>query len=37
MGRVSHQTIIIQFIIELSQTLGVDPSQCISLFLTRLN
>ncbi|CAF2670924.1 unnamed protein product [Rotaria sp. Silwood2] len=36
MEHVSHQTMIMQFILELSKSLKVDPRQCVRPFFTRI-
>jgi len=36
MEHVSHQTMIMQFILELSKSLKIDPRQCVRPFFTRL-
>ncbi|CAF0861964.1 unnamed protein product [Rotaria sordida] len=36
MEHVSHQTMIMQFILELSKSLKVDPRQCVRPFFTRM-
>ncbi|KAF6034503.1 CDC37 [Bugula neritina] len=36
MAHVSHQTIVMQFILELSKSLKVDPRACIKAFFTRI-
>ena len=35
MEHVSHQTMIMQFILELSKSLKIDPRQCVRPFFTR--
>ena len=35
MEHVSHQTMVMQFILELSKSLKVDPRQCVRPFFTR--
>ena len=36
MEHISHQTMIMQFILELSKSLKIDPRQCVRPFFTRL-
>lgn len=36
MDHVSHQTIVMQFILELAKSLKVDPRQCIRSFFSRI-
>ncbi|CAF3889099.1 unnamed protein product [Rotaria magnacalcarata] len=36
MEHVSHQTMIMQFILELSKSLKIDPRQCVRPFFTRM-
>jgi hypothetical protein len=35
MNRVAHQTIIMQYLLELSKTLEASPPQTVSVFFTR--
>lgn len=35
MEHVSHQTMIMQFILELSKSLKIDPRQCVRPFFQR--
>lgn len=35
MEHVSHQAMIMQFILELSKSLKIDPRQCVRPFFTR--
>lgn len=36
MNHVAHQCICMQYILELSKHLGVDPRACVSSFFTRI-
>jgi len=36
MEHVSHQTIVLQFILELAKTLDTDPRACVSAFFSRI-
>jgi len=36
MERVSHQTIVLQFILQLAKTLEADPRACVSAFFSRI-
>ena len=37
MRHVSHQTIVMQFILELARSLKIDPRACVKPFFTRIN